>query len=136
MLFRSQLAAVPDMNLQRRITLLSPCQYFPLFLRVYSHRQGYVLLFVVILLVAQGDLLLPLLGEGFAVAVRGHRISWRNGLSRLFHTATTLNQSTNSPSEIGMAQSHARLGRGKVTRGRRKRLPPFFFPACSLRSSN
>jgi hypothetical protein len=28
------------MNLQRRITLLSPCQYFPLFLRVYSHRQG------------------------------------------------------------------------------------------------
>ena len=89
------------MDIQRCVTLLSPCQYFPLFLRVYSHGEGHVLRFTVVRLVTQGDLLLPLLGEDLAVAVPIHWINWKNGLSRLFHTAASLNQITRIPARLG-----------------------------------
>ena len=87
-----------------------------------------MVLLVIVLGVAVGDLQLPFLLTGFAVGMRAGGIG-RRYIPNALKMVTELYHSTANPTKIAGSASHAQLGRGRLMCGSEKRRS-FFFPAC------
>lgn len=87
---------------------------------------------MVVLGVAVGDFLLPLLPAGLAVGVGWSGVR-RGYIPNALKMVTELYHSTAKPTKTVGSISHAQLGRGRLICGSEKHRS-FFFPACWMLS--